>query len=121
MTAIEIDILREQLLALVDGLDARMPFDEAVADFPEEAMNAFPPNVPYTPWQLLEHLRITQWDILDYIQNRSYLEPSWPEEYWPARDARAMPDSSQQPSTASGPTARPSTISWPTPPRIFWQ
>jgi len=85
------DILREQLLALVDGLDARMPFDAAVADFPEEAINTFPPNVPYTPWQLLEHLRITQWDILDYIRSRTYLEPSWPEEYWPARDATATP------------------------------
>ena len=92
MTAIETDVLREQLLALVDGLDARMPFDAAVADFPEEAINTFPPNVPYTPWQLLEHLRMTQWDILDYIRNRAYLAPNWPEQYWPAHDATASPE-----------------------------
>lgn len=92
MTVIETDVLREQILALVDGLDARMPFDAAVADFPAEAINAFPPNVPYTPWHILEHLRITQWDILDYIRNRSYVEPSWPEAYWPARDATATPE-----------------------------
>ena len=92
MTAIEIDVLREQLLALVDGLDARMPFDAAVADFPEAAINTFPPNVPYTPWQLLEHVRFTQWDILDYIRNRSYVEPRWPEDYWPAPDATATPE-----------------------------
>jgi hypothetical protein len=92
MNPIEIDVLREQLLALVDGHDARMPFDAAVADFPGEAINTFPPNVPYTPWHLLEHLRITQWDILDYIQNRDYLAPDWPEEYWPAPDATATPE-----------------------------
>ena len=86
------DILRTELLAFIDGLDARMPFDAAVADFPGDAINAFPPNVPYTPWQLLEHLRITQWDILDYIRNRAYLEPDWPEAYWPARDATATPE-----------------------------
>ena len=86
------DILREELLALIDGSDARMPFDAAVADFPEEAINTFPPHVPYTPWQLLEHLRITQWDILDYIRNRAYLAPDWPEEYWPAHDATATPE-----------------------------
>jgi hypothetical protein len=82
-----IDILREQLLALIDGRGAHMPFDAAVADFPDDAINRMPPNVPYTPWHLIEHLRITQRDILDYIQSRSYLPPNWPEEYWPARDA----------------------------------
>jgi DinB superfamily len=86
------DILREQLLALIDGLDARMPFEAAVADFPEEAINTFPPNVPYTPWHLLEHLRMTQWDFLDYIRNRAYLAPDWPEEYWPTHDATATPE-----------------------------
>jgi len=49
-------------------------------------------NVPYTPWHLLEHLRIAQSDILDYIRNRAYLAPNWPEEYWPARDATATPE-----------------------------
>jgi hypothetical protein len=86
------DILREQLLALIDGYGAHMPFDAAVADFPDDAINRLPPNVPYTPWHLLEHIRIAQSDILDYIQNRAYLAPSWPEEYWPARDATATPE-----------------------------
>src|SRR5258708_30132498 len=84
MAAIQTDSLREQLLALIDGRDARMSFDEAVAAFPSTAINAFPPNVAYTPWHLLEHLRLTQWDILDYIENRAYREPSWPSDYWPA-------------------------------------
>ena len=93
MTDIDVrrDGLRDQLLALLDGHDARMSFDEAVADFPAEAINAFPPNVSYTPWHLLEHVRITQWDILDYIVNRDYIEMRWPDEYWPARAATATP------------------------------
>jgi len=86
-----IDILREQLVELVDGQGAHMPFDEAVAGFPDDAINQRPPNVPYTPWHLLEHVRIAQHDILDYIVNRAYLAPSWPEEYWPAPDAAATP------------------------------
>jgi hypothetical protein len=86
------DILREELLALILGTGAHMPFEEAVADFPDDAINRRPPNVAYTPWHLLEHLRITQRDILDYIRDRAYVEPNWPAEYWPARDATATPD-----------------------------
>jgi hypothetical protein len=91
MTAIDLDMLREQLLRLIEGVDARMTFDAAVADFPDNAINAFPPNVTYTPWHILEHLRLTQLDILDYIVNRDYHEPSWPKDYWPAQDATATP------------------------------
>jgi len=86
------DTLREQLLALIDGHGAHMPFDAAVADFPDDAINRLPPNVPYTPWHLLEHIRIAQRDILDYIRDRAYLAPAWPEEYWPERDATATPE-----------------------------
>jgi hypothetical protein len=83
------DILREQLLALIDGRGAHMPFDAAVAEFPDDAINRLPPNIAYTAWHVLEHIRIAQKDMLDYIQNRAYLAPAWPEEYWPAQDAVA--------------------------------
>ncbi len=73
--------LRDEALALLRGVGAHMPFDEAVAAFPERAMNLRPPNVPYAPWQLLEHLRRTQRDILDYIRDRAYVAPRWPEDY----------------------------------------
>lgn len=86
------DVLRPQLLELIDGRGAHMPFDDAVKDFPESAINLRPPNVPYTLWHLLEHIRRAQWDILDYIRNRAYLAPNWPDEYWPARDATATPE-----------------------------
>ena len=81
------DPLRRETLELLRGRGAHMPFDEAVAGFPGEAMNLRPPNVPYTPWQLLEHLRRTQRDILDYIRDRAYVAPRWPEDYWPSPDA----------------------------------
>ncbi len=86
------DVLRDELLQLLAGEGAHMPLDEAVADFPSGAMNSRAPNVPYTPWHLLEHLRIAQHDLLEYITNRAYLEPAWPEEYWPPLGATATPD-----------------------------
>jgi hypothetical protein len=57
------DILREQLLELIDGRGAYMPFDAAVKDYPADAINRRPPHVLYTSWHLLEHIRIAQWDI----------------------------------------------------------
>ena len=78
------DVLRTQVLALLRGGNAHMPFDAAVADFPPEAYNSFPPQVPYTPWHLLEHLRLTQYDILEFIRNPHYVSPEWPKGYWPA-------------------------------------
>lgn len=86
------DELRQQLIELVEGVGAHMPFESAVADFPPDAINRRAPNVDYTPWHLLEHLRLTQDDILRYIQDREYEEMSWPDDYWPARDATATPE-----------------------------
>jgi hypothetical protein len=87
----ELDLLRRQLVDLVDARGAHMPFDAAVADFPATGLNVTIPNGVYTPWQLLEHVRFAQADVLDYIRNRSYLAPTWPDNYWPARDAQATP------------------------------
>jgi hypothetical protein len=78
--------LREHLLALLRGGQAHMTFDQAVADFPLDHINRRPPHVPYTPWHLLEHLRRTQRDILDFIRDPHYQEPHWPEDYWPPHD-----------------------------------
>jgi hypothetical protein len=88
-SAMDSDALRRQLTALLDGVGAHMPFEEAVADFPDEAMNRRPPNVDYTPWHLLEHLRLTQLDILVYVTDPDYAEKVWPVDYWPAADATA--------------------------------
>lgn len=85
------EILRKHLLDLLRGGNAHMPFAAAVADFPLERINEMPPDVPYTPWHLLEHLRLTQWDILDFIVNPKYVWRKWPDEYWPVKTARATP------------------------------
>jgi DinB superfamily len=82
-------IVREQLRALLEGGNAHMTFDEAVANFPRGYMNMKPPNVPYTPWQLLEHIRMAQWDILEFIRNPQYVSPPWPEGYWPVESEQA--------------------------------
>ena len=81
--------LRDQLVELLRGGNAHMPFTEAVANFPESHLNTRPPNVDYTFWHLLEHLRLTQADILNYLTNADYLELEWPREYWPPKDALA--------------------------------
>ena len=81
--------LRDELLHLLRGGNAHMSFDEAVTDFPMTAINQRPPNVPYTPWHLLEHMRIAQWDILDFMRNPDYRELKWPDDHWPASDAMA--------------------------------
>ncbi len=81
--------VRKQLRALLTGGNAHMTFDEAVAQFPVDRINTRPPHVPYTPWHLLEHMRLSQWDILDFIRNPQYVSGRWPEDYWPPRDAMA--------------------------------
>nr|BBH86569.1 hypothetical protein KTC_13200 [Thermosporothrix sp. COM3] len=81
------EVLRQQLRTLLLKGNAHMTFDDAVAAFPAEQMNQRPPNVSYTPWHLLEHIRIAQWDILDFIRNPNYIAPAWPSGYWPAPDA----------------------------------
>jgi hypothetical protein len=92
-------VVREQLLALLNGGNAHMSFEQAVADFPAEHFNTRPPNITYTPWHILEHLRITQWDILDFIRNPDYVTPEWPKEYWP--DPSAAADQEQWDQTIS--------------------
>lgn len=78
---------RQQLADLLKHGNAHLPFQEAVADFPIDKINRRPPNVPYSYWHLVEHLRITQRDILNYLRDANYAEPEWPKDYWPASDA----------------------------------
>jgi hypothetical protein len=82
-------VMREQLLALLRGGNAHMGFDQAMAGFPAKHFNSRPPNVPYTPWHLIEHMRIAQWDILEFVRDPDHVSPSWPEGYWPAPDEQA--------------------------------
>lgn len=83
--------LRMQLLELLRGGHAHMSFDDAVDEFPQDRINERPPEVSYTPWHLLEHLRIAQWDILEFIRDPDHVSPVWPDEYWPLPEAEATP------------------------------
>ena len=100
-------LMREQLLALLRGNQAHMTFAEAVAQFPLEYINRKPPHVPYTPWHLLEHLRLAQGDILEFIRNPGHVSPDWPSGYWPSAEAQADGTNGSNPSPLSGPTSKP--------------
>ena len=84
--------LREHLLYLLRGGGAHVKFEEALRDFPAELFNARGAGVPYTPWQLLEHMRIAQWDILEFSRSAAHVSPEWPEGYWPDKAKEAGPE-----------------------------
>lgn len=75
--------LRDHLVRLLQWEDAHASFDAAVANLPEGLRGQQPAGLPYSPWSLVEHLRITQHDILDFCVNPSYHELRWPDDYWP--------------------------------------
>jgi hypothetical protein len=77
--------LREAVLILLRGGRAHITFEKAVAGFPEDLRGRKPRGLPYTPWQQLEHMRLAQRDILEYIRNPRYVSLKFPEEYWPAQ------------------------------------
>src|SRR6266403_383064 len=83
MTGDQTARLREQLVYLLRGGGAHLDFDKAIADLPAELRGAKVPGLPHTPWRLLEHLRIAQWDILEFSRNPKHLSPGFPEGYWP--------------------------------------
>jgi len=72
---------------LLKGGHAHADFDAAVAGFPVEKAGERPEGVPHTAWQLLEHMRIAQWDILEFSRNSKHVSPEWPQGYWPATDS----------------------------------
>jgi len=80
-------VLRKHLVALLDGGSAHVTFDDAVADLPIELRGAKPDGVPHTPWRLIEHMRIAQWDILEFSRNARHVSPEFPQGYWPSGDA----------------------------------
>ena len=84
--------LRTHLAKLLDWEDAHASFDTAVEGIPPELYGRRPEGLPYSPWQLLEHIRITQADILDFCVNPDYRERKWPTNYWPQSAAPPSPE-----------------------------
>jgi DinB superfamily len=75
--------LRDHILYVLRGEGAHISFEDLVADFPVEKCGERIEGLPYTAWQVLEHLRIAQWDILEFSRNGKHVSPKWPEGYWP--------------------------------------
>jgi hypothetical protein len=84
--------LREHLLFLLRGGGAHVHFDEVVKDFPVELINQKVEGVPYTPWQVLEHMRLAQWDILEFSRDAAHVSPAWPAGYWADKNFEADED-----------------------------
>jgi len=79
--------LRDHLLYLLRGGGAHADFDHAMGDWPVQLAGAKVANFPHTAWMLLEHMRIAQWDILEFSRNPRHASPNWPDDYWPTSDA----------------------------------
>jgi len=79
--------LRQHVINLLNGGNAHATFDAAVKNFPPELRGKKPKGAEYSAWQLLEHLRIAQWDILEFSRDPKHQSPEWPSGYWPAKPA----------------------------------
>jgi len=79
--------LRDHLLYLLRDGGAHVDFDHALGDWPVQLAGAKIANFPNTAWMLLEHMRIAQWDILEFSRNPKHVSPTWPEGYWPTEEA----------------------------------
>ncbi|MBX6364881.1 MAG: DinB family protein [Gemmatimonadetes bacterium] len=77
------DALRSHLVRLLTWQDAHVSFEGAVQGLSASVQGVRPEGAPYSPWQLLEHLRLTQLDILEFCRNAAHEEPRWPDDYWP--------------------------------------
>jgi DinB superfamily len=83
--------LREHLLYLLKGGGAHAKFDEVIAGIPPKLRGAKPKGLPHSAWMLLEHLRLAQWDILEFSRNARHVSPEWPKGYWPKQAAPPAP------------------------------
>ena len=79
--------LRKHVIYLLNEGGAHVTFDAAVARFPAAARGKKPKGAPHTAWQLVEHMRIAQWDILEFSRNAAHISPKFPEGYWPKSEA----------------------------------
>ncbi len=79
--------LRKQLVQFLRESHAHVDFDDAVSAFPPQLRGKKPAGAPYTAWQLLEHMRIAQWDILEFSRDGRHVSPKWPDGYWPKTEA----------------------------------
>jgi DinB family protein len=77
------DPVREQVIKLLAGGQAHVTLEDVVKNFPAKLRGVKPKGAPHTAWELLEHMRIALWDILEFSRDAKHVSPSWPEGYWP--------------------------------------
>lgn len=88
--------LRQHLVNLLTKAEAHLDASGELKGFPATLRGRKPDGAPHTPWQLLEHLRIAQWDILQFSVDAKHVSPKWPEGYWPETEAPASEKAWQQ-------------------------
>ncbi len=81
--------LRQHLLYVLKGGGAHAKFNDVIAQVPANLRGAKAVGLPHSPWMLLEHMRIAQWDILEFSRNAKHVSPKFPDGYWPASEAPA--------------------------------
>lgn len=74
--------LREHLRELLEGKSAHIELEKAITEFPPDKINVKIENAPHTAWQLLEHIRIAQWDIVEFSRNEKHVSPKFPDGLW---------------------------------------
>ena len=77
------DPVREQVISLLRGGNAHVTFEDAIKNLPPKLRGVKPESAEHTAWELLEHMRIAQWDILEFSRDAKHKSPEWPEGYWP--------------------------------------
>jgi len=87
MTKDREESLREHLLYLLGGGGAHAKFDDVIKGLSPNLRGAKPAKYPHSPWMLLEHMRLAQWDILEFTRNAKYVSPEWPGGYWSKTEA----------------------------------
>ncbi|WP_374951269.1 DinB family protein [Mucilaginibacter sp.] len=85
----EHQILIAEIIKLLEGGGAHATLEDALADIPADKRGIKPDNLPYSIWQLAEHIRIAQWDMLEFSKDGSHESPKWPDKYWPEESSPA--------------------------------
>ena len=83
--------MRNHVLYLLKGGGAHLSFDDFVGSFPPDLCNRHIKGLPYTAWQVLEHMRIAQWDILEFSRDPNHVSPEFPKGYWPGKEELGTP------------------------------
>lgn len=94
------DPVREQVLQLLRGGNAHITLEDAIAGLPPKLRGVKPDGAPHSAWELLEHMRIAQWDILEFSRSAEHVSPEWPAGYWP-KDPKPPSDAAWKKSISS--------------------